>query len=218
MALRSSQRSIAIRRPSVGVNERPRAVADDCGHAGLHQRRDHRACRTARAQHDGRSCRRLPAGRAFGEGRQEAEAVAVAALQRAVGLLDHRVHRADPHRVGVEMVEERHDVDLVRQGKIAAARVGRAFQERHERFECCARGLHRQAPIMAVDTVLPEPEALQRGRARMVHGPADDRGEGASLGFGKKRIVSVHAAFSSPMPCSARNASSGNSGRPRIVK
>jgi len=107
----------------------------------------------------------LAMGRAIGEGGQEAEAVAVAALQRAVGLLDHRVHRADPRGCRIDFVEQRHDVDLVRQGEIAAACVGRLPQEGDQRLERRAVGLDGQAAIVGVDAVLLQPEAVQRRRA-----------------------------------------------------
>jgi len=54
---------------------------------------------------------------------------------------------------------------LCRQSEVAAARVGRAPQERHEIFERGMIGFDRQAAVVAVDLVLLQPEAMQRRRA-----------------------------------------------------
>ena len=137
---RSSQRSMAMRRPSLGREgeaERHGMVLGaidqaQLGHARIHQGADDGAGGAAGAQHHHRPGVGLPAGRARLEVGEEAETVAVAAFQRAVGLLDHGVDRADAGGIGMDAVQQRHDVDLVRQGEVAAARVGRLPQERHQ--------------------------------------------------------------------------------------
>jgi len=80
-------------------------------------------------------------------------------------LLDHRVHRADARGIGMDAVEQRHDLDLVRQGEIAAARVGRALQESDQRFESRLVRLNGQTSVVAGNAVLLQPEAVQGRRA-----------------------------------------------------
>ena len=45
--------------------------------------------------------------------------------------------------VGMDAIQQRHDVDLVRQGEVAAARGGRLFEERHQLFQRRPLGLDR---------------------------------------------------------------------------
>src|SRR5262249_14916456 len=112
----------------------------------------------------------------------------------------------------------RHDLDLVRQGQVAAARIRCALEEGDQFLQRRVLGLDRQASVVAVDVVLLQPEAGQRRRARMLDPPADDAGEGPAVRFGEQLIVGRTAAFSSPMQGSDRKASSGKSGKPRTVK
>ena len=194
-----SQRSTTICRPSSGregdaeVDRRALRAIDQAqlGNAGLDQGRDDRPRRAAGAQHDDRAGLGAPVRGVVAQRRHEAEAVAVAAFQAAVGLLDHGVHRADVDRQRIDAIEQRHDLDLVRQGEVAAARIGRAPQERHQLLQRRPIGLDRQAAVMAVDPVLLQPEAVQRGRARMLDRPADDAGERPAARLVEELVVAL---------------------------
>ena len=170
------------------------------GHAGLHQRGDDGARGAARAQDDDGPGVGPPAGRTVGQGLQEAEAVGVAAFERSAGQLHDRVHGADAGRLQHDAIEQRHDLDLVRQGEVAAARVGRAPQERHEFLERLAPRFDRQAAVVAIDAMLLQPEAVQRRRPRMLDRPADNGREGPAGGFGHQVVVGAHGEASRPMP------------------
>ena len=192
-ASRSSQRSMAMRRPSLGVKATPRSIAAPLravdqaqfGHARVDQGGDDGARRAAGAQHHDRPGRRRQSGApCFSASRKPKPSLLRPSSVPSGCLIT--VFTA-PMRAAPGWMRSSSGMISILCGRVRLQprALGVRLQERHELFQRRAIGLDRQAAVVAVDAVLLQPEAVQGGRARMLDRPADDGGEGPAVGFAR---------------------------------
>ena len=214
-----------ICRPSSGVKATPRSTAELC--VRLTSRSSGtpaptRVATIARAAPPAPSTTTGPASAANGGALLSASMKPKPSLLRPsrlpIGLLDHGVHCADMDRRRIDAIEHWHDPDLVRQGEVAAARVGRAPQERHQLLQRRTYWA-RPAGARSGRRACAASARSRAGRASVNARPASRRcRRTAGRVLRQELVVRAHAACSRPMPCCARKESSGSSGRPRMVK
>ena len=108
------------------------------------------------------------------ERRHEAEAIAVAAFERAVQPNRDSVYRANPPRQRLDAVDHRERRLLVRNRQIASAKA--KDRQRTKRLLDMLRP-HRQWEISAINAGLVEPEAVKHRRSGMGHRPSHDAGQ-----------------------------------------
>ncbi len=132
--------------------------------------------------------RRLPRKRTR-HARDQPVGVRVVAGEPAVRAEGERVDGADLARDGVDLVEQRHDGQLVRHGDVGAHKAGILAKGRHERLQVLRTDVKRR--MVRVEADVMERGVPHRGAARILRGRLAHRAgqQRARSGLRRQRIV-----------------------------